>query len=51
MRSSDFLNTSEFNYEQWGELLRPNGGLYMLDGPKAFAGRVAFHVHSSIVRV
>jgi hypothetical protein len=51
MRSADFLNTSELNYEQRGELLRPNGGPYTLEGPKAFARRVAFHIHSSIVRV
>jgi AraC family transcriptional activator of tynA and feaB len=51
MRSTDFLNTSELNYEQWEELPRPNGGLFTLDGPKAFAGRVVFHIHCSIVRV
>jgi AraC family transcriptional regulator, positive regulator of tynA and feaB len=30
----------ELNYEQWRDLLRPNFGLYMVDDPKAFAGRV-----------
>ncbi|WP_407158234.1 helix-turn-helix domain-containing protein [Bradyrhizobium sp. STM 3557] len=28
------------NYEQWRDLLRPNFGLYTIDNPKAFAGRV-----------
>jgi hypothetical protein len=51
MRSADFINTSELHYEQRRELLRPNGGLYMPDHPKLFSGRVAFHIHSSIVRV
>jgi AraC family transcriptional regulator, positive regulator of tynA and feaB len=40
MRSADFLNTPEVNYEQWRYLLRPYWGLYTPDDPKAFAGRV-----------
>jgi hypothetical protein len=51
MRGADFLNTSELNYEQWRERLGPNWGLYTPDESKVFADRVAFHIHSSIVRV
>ena len=40
MWSADLLNTPELNYEQWRDLLRPNFGLYTVDDPKAFAGRV-----------
>jgi AraC family transcriptional regulator, positive regulator of tynA and feaB len=40
MRSADLLDTPELNYEQWRDLLRPNFGLYTIDDPKAFAGRV-----------
>jgi AraC family transcriptional activator of tynA and feaB len=40
MRSADLLETPELNYEQWRDLLRPNFGLYTIDDPKAFAGRV-----------
>jgi AraC family transcriptional regulator, positive regulator of tynA and feaB len=38
--SADFLRTPELNYEQWGDMLRPNWGLYTPDDPKAFTGRV-----------
>jgi AraC family transcriptional regulator, positive regulator of tynA and feaB len=40
MQSADLLKTPELNYEQWRDLLRPNFGLYTVDDPKAFAGRV-----------
>jgi AraC family transcriptional activator of tynA and feaB len=40
MRSADLLETPELNYEQWRDLVRPNFGLYTVDDPKAFAGRV-----------
>jgi AraC family transcriptional regulator, positive regulator of tynA and feaB len=40
MWSADLLDTPELNYEQWRDLLRPNFGLYTVDDPKAFAGRV-----------
>lgn len=39
-QNADFLSTPELNYEQWRDVLRPNWGLYTLDDPKAFAGRV-----------
>jgi hypothetical protein len=40
MRSADLLGTPELNYEQWRDLVRPNLGLYTMDDPKSFAGRV-----------
>jgi AraC family transcriptional regulator, positive regulator of tynA and feaB len=40
MRSADLLKTPELNYEQWRDLLRPNLGLYTVDDPEVFAGRV-----------
>jgi AraC family transcriptional regulator, positive regulator of tynA and feaB len=40
MRSTELLETPELNYEQWRDLLRPNFGLYSVDNPKAFAGRM-----------
>jgi AraC family transcriptional activator of tynA and feaB len=40
MRSADLLETPELNYEQWRDLLRPDFGLYTVDNPKVFAGRV-----------
>jgi AraC family transcriptional activator of tynA and feaB len=51
MRSADLLETPELNYEQWRDLLRPNFGLYTVDDPKVFAGRVRsrsiFGLHAS----
>lgn len=38
--NADLLSTTELNYEQWRDLLRPNWGLYTPDDPKAFVGRV-----------
>ena len=38
--SADLLDTPELDYEQWRDLLRPNFGLYTVDKPEAFAGRV-----------
>jgi AraC family transcriptional activator of tynA and feaB len=40
MRSAGLIETPELNYEQWRDLLRPNFGLYTVNDPKAFAGRV-----------
>jgi AraC family transcriptional regulator, positive regulator of tynA and feaB len=40
MRSAHLLDTPKLNYEQWRDLLRPNFGLYTVDDPKAFAGRI-----------
>src|ERR1700744_2993273 len=40
MPNADLLETPELNYEQWSDLVRPNLGLYTIDNPKAFAGRV-----------
>jgi len=40
MRSADLLKMPELNYEAWRDLLRPNFGLYTVDDPKVFAGRV-----------
>ncbi|MCC8953513.1 helix-turn-helix domain-containing protein [Bradyrhizobium sp. Pear77] len=36
----DLLRTTELNYEEWRDMLRPNWGLYTPDDPKGFAGRV-----------
>lgn len=38
--SPDFLNAPMLNYEQWRDMLRPDWGLYTVDDPKRFAGRV-----------
>ena len=40
MRSADLLKTPELNYKAWRDLLRPHFGLYTVDDPKVFAGRV-----------
>ena len=40
MPNADLLETPELNYEQWRDLVRPNLGLYTIDNPKAFVGRV-----------
>jgi AraC family transcriptional activator of tynA and feaB len=40
MQSADILKTPELNYEQWRDLVRPSLGLYTMDNPKSFAGRV-----------
>src|ERR1700753_3867447 len=40
MWSDDLLTTPELNYEQWRDLLRPSFGLYTVDNPKVFAGKV-----------
>ena len=39
-RSADMPDTTELNYEQWRDLLRPNWGLYTSDDPKGFVGSV-----------
>ena len=38
--NSGLLNTAEVNYEQWRDLLRPNWGLYTVNDPSAFVGKV-----------
>ena len=38
--NADLLSTTELNYEQWRDLVRPNWGLYTPDDPKAFVGKV-----------
>jgi AraC family transcriptional regulator, positive regulator of tynA and feaB len=38
--SGDFFKTTELNYEQWRDALRPNWGLYTPDDTKGFVGRV-----------
>ena len=38
--SPDLLSTPALGYEQWRDMLHPNWGLYTVDDPKGFAGRV-----------
>jgi AraC family transcriptional regulator, positive regulator of tynA and feaB len=40
MMRPDSLSTPALNYEQWRDMLRPEWGLYTVDDPKGFAGRV-----------
>jgi AraC family transcriptional regulator, positive regulator of tynA and feaB len=40
MRSDNLLTTPALNFEQWRDLLRPNFGLYTVDDPKVFAGKI-----------
>lgn len=40
MLQHGLLNTSELDYEQWREALRKDWGLYTIDDPKSFVGRV-----------
>lgn len=57
--SPGLLSTPALNYEQWRDMLRPNWGLYTVDDPKGFAGRVrarhicglnASHISNNILR-
>ena len=36
----EFLDSPALNYEQWRDMLRANWGVYTVDDPKGFAGRV-----------
>jgi hypothetical protein len=40
MLQRGLLSTPQLDYDQWRDTLRPNWGLYTVDDPKSFAGRV-----------
>jgi AraC family transcriptional regulator, positive regulator of tynA and feaB len=40
MLQRGLLSTPQLDYDQWRDMLRPNWGLYTVDDPKSFAGRV-----------